>query len=111
MQIRVQLLIVVLTLLQGADGSHSCFQGGFSLICHKEEINGRSCGAPATIPLQISMDKPCLPPDPSAPKGGGASSERISQRRLAERHPPVGEPACSRTVPAPPTLLVQPVTD
>lgn len=63
----LQLLIVVLTLLQGAYERHSCLSGGLVLICHKEEINAGSCGAPATIPLQISMDKPCLPPDPSTP--------------------------------------------
>lgn len=39
---------------------------GLSLIRHKGEINRRSCGAPATIPLQPSMHKPCFtPPDPS----------------------------------------------
>lgn len=47
----------------GAYESHLCVSevvvvgGGLSLICRTEEINGRSRGAPATIPLQISRDK------------------------------------------------------
>lgn len=56
-----------------------------SLIPHKGEINRKSCGAPATIPLQPSMHKPCLPPWPltpqplSDPRVGAASSKRIPQ--------------------------------
>lgn len=37
------------------------FQGP-SVIPHKGEINRRSRGAPASIPLQPSMHKPYLPP-------------------------------------------------
>lgn len=40
---------------------------GLPLIRHKEEINRRSRGAPASIPLQPSVQKPCLPSRPLTP--------------------------------------------
>lgn len=65
------------------------FRGSLSSVI-KGEINRRSRGAPASIPLQPSMHKPCLPPWPLTPQplsdpSGGASSKRIPQCRAFSR--------------------------
>lgn len=93
----LQLVIVVWHNCRGLMSLIHAFQG-LSLIRHKGEINRRSCGAPATIPLQPSMHKPCLPPWPltphplSDPRGGVASSKRIPQcQAFGRANPPATE--------------------
>lgn len=92
----LQLLIVVGHNCGGLMSLIHAFHG-LSLIRHKGEINRRSRGAPASIPLQPSMHKPCLAPWPLTPQplsdpGGGASSKRIPPCRAFSRvYPPATE--------------------
>lgn len=78
--------------------SFRLFRGSLSSVI-KGEINRRSRGAPASIPLQPSMHKPCLPPWPLTPQPlsdprGGASSKRIPQCRAFSR----ACPPCDRAM-------------
>lgn len=103
MQIMVWVLLGALQLLIVAghnSGGLMSFIHAFQrlyLIRHKGEINRRSRGAPASIPLQPSMHKPCLPPRPLTPQplsdpNGGASSKRIPACRVfSQSYPPVTE--------------------
>lgn len=110
----LQLVIVVRHNCRGLMSLIHAFQG-LSLIRHKGEINRRPRGAPASIPLQPSMHKPCLPPRPLTPQplsdpSNGASSERIPPcRPFSWAWPPCNKamswckkPACSCTVRPPP---------
>lgn len=58
------------------------FRRSPSLIRHKREINRRSLRAPASIPLQPSMHKPCLPPEPSPEKPPSDPSVGESSKRI-----------------------------
>lgn len=92
----LQLLIVVGRNCGGLMSFIHAFQRLY-LIRHEREINRRSRGAPASIPLQPSMHKSCLPPWPLTPPPlsdptGGASSQRILPcQAFSQLYPPAAE--------------------